>query len=59
MATLAKEVVSAEEPVLNKTWLAFAFGIYFVFYIWVRWYEGVYGWAAGLDSLLLSSKLTG
>ena len=24
--------------------------LYCVFYAWVRWYEGVYGWSAGLDS---------
>jgi methane/ammonia monooxygenase subunit C len=24
--------------------------LYVVFYGWVRWYEGVYGWSAGLDS---------
>ncbi|MDV3241403.1 MAG: methane monooxygenase/ammonia monooxygenase subunit C, partial [Methylocaldum sp.] len=31
-------------------WLTFAFMLYTVFYMWVRWYEGVYGWSAGLDS---------
>jgi methane/ammonia monooxygenase subunit C len=40
----------AEAPLLDKRWLAFAFGIYTVFYLWVRWYEGVYGWSAGLDA---------
>jgi len=43
MATLTKEVAVTETPILNKAWLSFAFGIYFVFYMWVRWYEGVYG----------------
>lgn len=41
---------AAEAPLLDKKWLAFAFGIYTVFYLWVRWYEGVYGWSAGLDA---------
>lgn len=41
---------AAEAPLLDKRWLAFAFGIYTVFYLWVRWYEGVYGWSAGLDA---------
>ncbi|WP_460036245.1 methane monooxygenase/ammonia monooxygenase subunit C, partial [Methylothermus subterraneus] len=40
----------SEAPLLDKRWLAFAFGIYTVFYLWVRWYEGVYGWSAGLDA---------
>ena len=51
MATTTIDTVGAkEEPLLNVKWLAFAFTIYTVFYAWVRWYEGVYGWSAGLDS---------
>ena len=49
-ATTIGSVGVKEEPLLNVKWLAFAFTIYTVFYAWVRWYEGVYGWAAGLDS---------
>ncbi|NDE57712.1 MAG: methane monooxygenase/ammonia monooxygenase subunit C, partial [Gammaproteobacteria bacterium] len=49
-ATTASGVGAADRPLLDKAWLTFAFGIYFVFYMWVRWYEGVYGWSAGLDS---------
>jgi methane/ammonia monooxygenase subunit C len=41
---------AAEAPLLNKRNLIFAVAIYCVFYAWVRWYEGVYGWSAGLDS---------
>jgi len=50
MAISTAHIEAADRPLLDKAWLAFAFGIYFVFYMWVRWYEGVYGWAAGLDS---------
>ena len=50
MASIVKSVETAEAPLLSKAWLSFAFGIYMVFYMWVRWYEGVYGWSAGLDS---------
>ncbi|MBM3203867.1 methane monooxygenase/ammonia monooxygenase subunit C, partial [Candidatus Woesearchaeota archaeon] len=32
-----------DKPLLDKKWLTFAFMIYTVFYMWVRWYEGVYG----------------
>ncbi|XSG85051.1 MAG: bacterial ammonia monooxygenase, subunit AmoC [Methylohalobius sp. ZOD2] len=48
--TQAVSAAERETPLLNKKWLAFALGIYAVFYAWVRWYEGVYGWSAGLDS---------
>ena len=50
MAATTAGVSAADRPLLDKGWMTFAFGIYFVFYMWVRWYEGVYGWAAGLDS---------
>ena len=44
MATISKNVSVAEsDSLLNKKWLGFAFGVYAVFYAWVRWYEGVYG----------------
>lgn len=35
---------------LDKKKLVGVLALYCVFYAWVRWYEGVYGWAAGLDS---------
>src|SRR5574343_312472 len=41
---------AAEAPLLNKRNLILGSLIYIVFYAWVRWYEGVYGWSAGLDS---------
>ena len=42
---------SAEAPLLNKRNLfVFALGMYIVYYMIVRWYEGVYGWSAGLDA---------
>ena len=51
MSILAEKVAeSTESPLLNKKWLGFAFAVYAVFYAWVRWYEGVFGWSAGLDS---------
>jgi methane/ammonia monooxygenase subunit C len=51
MAVISKNVdVVTDAPLLNKKWLSFAFFIYAVFYAWVRWYEGVFGWSAGLDS---------
>ena len=49
MSAISTDVTKEEAPLLNKAWLSFAFGIYMVFYMWVRWYEGVYGWAAGLE----------
>ena len=49
-ATTVGGVAAEDKPLLDMKWLAFAFTIYTVFYMWVRWYEGVYGWAAGLDS---------
>jgi methane/ammonia monooxygenase subunit C len=49
-ATTIGNVGAKDAPLLDTKWLAFAFTIYTVFYAWVRWYEGVYGWAAGLDS---------
>ncbi len=42
---------SAEAPLLDKRNLfVFAIGMYCLYYIIVRWYEGVYGWSAGLDA---------
>ncbi|MGI2325893.1 MULTISPECIES: methane monooxygenase/ammonia monooxygenase subunit C, partial [Methylococcus] len=48
--TTAGGIAAIDRPLLDKKWLVFAIGIYTVFYLWVRWYEGVYGWSAGLDS---------
>jgi methane/ammonia monooxygenase subunit C len=39
-----------ESSLLNKKAMLFGASLYIVFYGWVRWYEGVYGWSAGLDS---------
>jgi methane/ammonia monooxygenase subunit C len=39
-----------EASLLNKTNMLAGAALYVVFYGWVRWYEGVYGWSAGLDS---------
>jgi len=39
-----------EAPLLNKRNMIAGAALYCVFYAWVRWYEGVYGWSAGLDS---------
>ncbi|MGZ8219232.1 bacterial ammonia monooxygenase, subunit AmoC [Methylomagnum sp.] len=51
MATTSHSATGAQDaPILDKRSVGFAFTIYLVFYAWVRWYEGVYGWAAGLDS---------
>ncbi|MVF22130.1 methane monooxygenase/ammonia monooxygenase subunit C [Methylocaldum sp. BRCS4] len=53
MATISQQaggIAAQEKPLLDKRWLIFGLGLYLVFYIWVRWYEGVYGWSAGLDS---------
>jgi methane/ammonia monooxygenase subunit C len=54
MAATTESVASAkagEAPLLNKVNLiVFALTLYIVFYIGIRWYEGVYGWAAGLDA---------
>ena len=44
-----KEIVS-EKPLLNKLNLALGVALYLSFYSFIRWYEGVYGWSAGLDS---------
>jgi len=40
MAATTAGVGASDRPILDKAWLSFAFGIYFVFYLWVRWYEG-------------------
>ena len=40
-----------EKPLFSKfNFFVLGIGVYFVFYVYVRWYEGVYGWSAGLDS---------
>ena len=48
------EAVKAEAAnsasLLNKKAMLAGAALYVVFYGWVRWYEGVYGWSAGLDS---------
>lgn len=49
-ATTLSGVGASDRPLLDTKMLTFAFMIYTVFYVWVRWYEGVYGWSAGLDS---------
>jgi len=41
---------ASEAPLFNVKNMVLGSSIYLVFYAWVRWYEGVYGWAAGLDS---------
>jgi methane/ammonia monooxygenase subunit C len=41
---------ATEAPLLNKRNLIAGFMLYLVFYSFIRWYEGVYGWSAGLDS---------
>ncbi|CAL1239722.1 bacterial ammonia monooxygenase, subunit AmoC [Candidatus Methylocalor cossyra] len=39
-----------EKPLVNVRNLILALSLYVVFYAWIRWYEGVYGWSAGLDA---------
>jgi methane/ammonia monooxygenase subunit C len=41
---------AAEAPLLNVKNMVLGSLLYIIFYGWVRWYEGVYGWSAGLDS---------
>ena len=41
---------AAEAPLLNQRNLWAGLMLYLVFYSFIRWYEGVYGWSAGLDS---------
>ncbi len=51
MATTTENIAAQQEaPLLNVKALAGAIIFYTVLYAWVRWYEGVYGWSAGLDS---------
>lgn len=50
---------AAEAPLLNKTNLTLGILLYLVFYTFIRWYEGVYGWSACLDPSHQSSKHTG
>jgi PST family polysaccharide transporter len=38
------------KPLADIKWLIFAFMICTVFSMWVQWYEGAYGWSAGLES---------
>lgn len=42
--------VAGERPLLDTKNLIFAIAIYNIFYMYVRWYEGVFGWSAGLDA---------
>ena len=44
------QVEAKEASLLNKSAMLAGAALYIVFYGWVRWYEGVYGWSAGLDS---------
>lgn len=44
------QVEAKEASLLNKPAMLAGAALYIVFYGWVRWYEGVYGWSAGLDS---------
>ncbi len=50
MAATAQEVRAAERPIVNFNYMIGGLLLYTVFYIWIRWYEGVYGWSAGLDA---------
>jgi methane/ammonia monooxygenase subunit C len=45
-----KEKAADAASLLNKKAMFAGAALYVVFYGWVRWYEGVYGWSAGLDS---------
>ncbi|MGY6217717.1 methane monooxygenase/ammonia monooxygenase subunit C, partial [Methylolobus aquaticus] len=40
-ATTIGGVAVQDKPLLDMKWLTFALAIYTVFYMWVRWYEGV------------------
>ncbi len=44
------KVTTNELPLLSSRNLVLGSLVYLVFYAWVRWYEGIYGWSAGLDS---------
>lgn len=50
MATTVAGAVAQEEPFLNKRNMWMMVAGYCIFYLWVRWYEHVYGWSAGLDA---------
>ena len=52
MAATIEKVKSdvSEKPLLNKLNLTLGVALYLSFYSFIRWYEGVYGWSAGLDS---------
>jgi len=39
-----------DNPLLNKLNLTLGITLYLTFYSFIRWYEYVYGWSAGLDS---------
>ena len=43
---------AAEAPLLNVKNMVLGSLLYILFYGWVRWYEGVYGWSAGHCLLL-------
>lgn len=51
LSLTAGGIVQQEKSLLSLKWLAFAFMVYTVFYGWVRWYGGVYGWSASLHSI--------
>jgi len=48
--TVKADAKAGQEVWFSKKALFGGLALYFVFYSWVRWYEGVYGWSAGLDS---------
>ena len=52
MAATTEKVKSdaLDKPLLNKVNLTLGVLLYLTFYSFIRWYEGVYGWSAGLDS---------
>jgi methane/ammonia monooxygenase subunit C len=50
MSTTVARVAEQEAPLFNVKAFIGAIAIYNIFYLWVRWYEGVYGWSAGLDA---------
>lgn len=46
----AVDLATREPPLLNVRRLVLVIAGYGLFYLWARWYEGVYGWWAGLDA---------
>jgi methane/ammonia monooxygenase subunit C len=49
-ATASAGVAQAEEPLYNITNFYKIIAGYTTFYLFIRWYEEVYGWGAGLDA---------